>query len=129
MQEFNTQLKALMKTYSKDEIFYNIPDDGEIFYSLPVGDEPFYAEPGSNGNDTFKKFLNRKLNSCFYNIIEEPEQNLFPNSQKNIIEFLIECLNVCKNNKLFITTHSPYVLETINNCMYAAALQKKRISI
>ncbi len=125
IQEFNTQLKALMKKYSNDVPYYNSPADGEIFFSLPVGDEPFFAEPGLHSNDTFTKFMNRKLNSCFYNIIEEPEQNLFPNSQKNIIEFLIECLNVCENNKLLITTHSPYVLETINNCIYADTLQKK----
>lgn len=64
-------------------------------------------------------------NSCFINIVEEPEQNLFPTSQKNNIEFLIAAANLNPNNKLVITTHSPYILESINNSIYAAMLQKK----
>ena len=127
IKEFNSQLKFLMTSYSEKTIepFASIPKDEEIFVSIPVGDEPFYNEPKTVDNDTFKDFLNRKLNSCFYNIVEEPEQNLFPNSQKNITQYLIECLNITKRNRLIITTHSPYILETINNCIYACTLQKK----
>ncbi|MGF7109391.1 hypothetical protein [Treponema pedis] len=61
--------------------------------------------------------------SYFFNIVEEPEQNLFPNSQKNVIEHLLKCLNKNKYNRLLITTHSPYILETINNVIYADKLK------
>ena len=66
----------------------------------------------------------KAFNSCFINIVEEPEQNLFPNSQKSIIQFLLTSLNEDLENRLILTTHSPYILETINNSIYAAALQK-----
>lgn len=75
----------------------------------------------------FEKDADKKkaFNSCFINIVEEPEQNLFPNSQKNIIQYLLTSLNGDLQNKLVITTHSPYILETINNSIYAATLQQK----
>lgn len=55
-------------------------------------------------------------------IIEEPEQNLFPNTQKDLIyEMLYTITNSVGNepNTLSITTHSPYVLYALNNCMLA----------
>lgn len=80
-----------------------------------------------NEQKEFEKVLdkNRAFNSFFINVVEEPEQNLFPNSQKNIIQFLLSSLNENIRNKLIITTHSPYILETINNSIYAATLQKE----
>ena len=70
-----------------------------------------------NEQKEFEKVLdkNKAFNSYFVNIVEEPEQNLFPNSQKNIIQFLLSSLNEDGQNKLILTTHSPYILETINN--------------
>lgn len=51
--------------------------------------------------------------SCFINIVEEPEQNLFPSSQKEIIFNLIKAKNNTENNQLIITTHSPYIVNFI----------------
>lgn len=129
-KDYSEIMKEKMNEYSKKtlEPFFNIPENDESFYNMPVGDEPFYCEPKTKDGDTFQKFLNRTLNSRFCNIVEEPELNLFPDSQKNITSFLIECLNGNKNNNLIITTHSPYILETINNSIYAALLQKKGIA-
>lgn len=50
-------------------------------------------------------------------IIEEPESHLFPESQKYITE-LIALVSNCKHSVL-LTTHSPYVLGTLNNLLYA----------
>ena len=52
-----------------------------------------------------------------YFIIEEPESHLFPEAQKLIIEFITMVKN--QNNLVVITTHSPYVLGSINNLLYA----------
>ena len=38
---------------------------------------------------------------------------------------MLSSLNENIQNKLIITTHSPYILETINSSIYAATLQKK----
>ncbi len=50
-------------------------------------------------------------------IIEEPESHLFPETQKAVVELV----SLVKNgsNRALITTHSPYVLGSINNLLYA----------
>ena len=58
------------------------------------------------------------INSCFIEIVEEPEQNLFPISQVEVIKNLIIDTNG-KNDKLVITTHSPYILSQLNNYIFA----------
>ncbi|CAA6819849.1 MAG: Unknown protein [uncultured Sulfurovum sp.] len=50
-------------------------------------------------------------------IIEEPEQNLFPKAQTETIKYIIE--QVSSENELFLMTHSPYVLSTLNILMMA----------
>lgn len=48
--------------------------------------------------------------TAFINIVEEPEQNLFPVSQRNMLYSLLEFNNYSAENKLVITTHSPYII-------------------
>lgn len=50
----------------------------------------------------------------FINIVEEPEQNLFPGSQWEILKELLNLNNINKNNKLVITTHSPYIVNYLS---------------
>ena len=54
-------------------------------------------------------------------IIEEPELNLFPKAQKKLMEFFVENI---KNNahSFLLPTHSPYILSSIENLMYAYKL-------
>lgn len=51
-------------------------------------------------------------------VIEEPEAHLFPKTQKDILN-LIVLLSNTSDNKIFITTHSPYILTSLNNNIYA----------
>jgi len=46
--------------------------------------------------------------------IEEPEAHLFPSAQKEIVNILSRIYNTT-NSSYFITTHSPYILSSINN--------------
>lgn len=48
--------------------------------------------------------------SSFVNVVEEMEQNLYPNSQNKILYYLISQCNQLDSNKLFLTTHSPYLI-------------------
>ena len=59
-----------------------------------------------------------------YFIIEEPESHLFPEAQKAITELI----SIAKNdkNKVLITTHSPYILGSINNLLYAEKIGKSK---
>lgn len=49
-------------------------------------------------------------------IIEEPEQNLFPETQEKLLYYFLSLIDK-KRDKLVITTHSPYILYALNNCM------------
>ena len=53
-------------------------------------------------------------------IIEEPESHLFPESQKYITELIVLVKNC--GHSVVLTTHSPYVLGTLNNLLYAKTL-------
>jgi len=65
------------------------------------------------------------LNTCFINIVEEPEQNLFPNSQQEILHSLLAFNNMNPDNKLIMTTHSPYLLVYLTLCVEAHGLKQK----
>ena len=47
-------------------------------------------------------------------ILEEPEQNLFPNTQCDLIDFILASINHGKDHRMLMTTHSPYVLSYLN---------------
>jgi len=47
-------------------------------------------------------------------IIEEPEQNLFPFTQVELLEYLINLCNKNREHAFTITTHSPFILNYIN---------------
>ncbi|MGK7944356.1 MAG: AAA family ATPase [Microcystaceae cyanobacterium] len=72
--------------------------------------------------------ISKLTNHIFF--IEEPEAHLFPKSQKIIIDLIAFIFNVTdKNNRFFITTHTPYVLTAFNNLIQAGntlkAIQKR----
>ena len=55
-------------------------------------------------------------------ILEEPEAHLYPDAQKKITELL--ALFLSNKNSILITTHSPYILGTVNNLIYAKKLSR-----
>jgi predicted ATPase len=58
--------------------------------------------------------LSSKFNkTAFVNIVEEPEQNLFPASQWSMLQSLLQ-FNKNKTNRLVITTHSPYIINYLS---------------
>lgn len=56
----------------------------------------------------------------FINIVEEPEQNLYPETQYRIMQFLLQKVNAQNGNKLLVSTHSPFVV----NSMVTASMAK-----
>ncbi len=70
--------------------------------------------------------LSSKFNkSAFINIIEEPEQNLFPDSQWKMLLSLLELNNLNEINKLIMTTHSPYLINNFSVIVKANQLKSK----
>jgi predicted ATPase len=72
-----------------------------------------------------KKINEKYVCKYFVNIVEEPEQNLFPTSQKQILYSLLGFNNVKVENKLIMTTHSPYLLVYLTLCVEANRLIQK----
>ncbi|NDV65051.1 AAA family ATPase [Bacteroides sp. 224] len=70
--------------------------------------------------------LGKRFNkTAFINIVEEPEQNLFPTSQWEMLQSLLSFSNEEKGNKLIVTTHSPYLINYLTLAVKAAILNKK----
>lgn len=68
------------------------------------------------------------INKNFFNsyVIEEPEQNLFPENQLAILRYLIEkTKQIDYQSCHIITTHSPYLLSGINISLLAGLISEK----
>ena len=59
-------------------------------------------------------FLQGKVYSHTQFVIEEPEQNLFPQEQYKLMEHLASIINHGKQHRLTVTTHSPYIINFLN---------------
>ena len=64
--------------------------------------------------------------------IEEPEQNLYPESQKLVVMSLVRSLkkaleNGSEQSMIVVTTHSPYVISVVNVLLAAAIIEEKKL--
>lgn len=58
-----------------------------------------------------------------YMVIEEPEAHLYPTAQFDMVSLIALLLNKSDNN-ITITTHSPYILSSLNVFLYASKTAK-----
>lgn len=84
------------------------------------------------GNTVSKENLETRVakNLLTYNaaalFVEEPEQNLYPSSQSELIYSMVKAINRAQkksaggHSMLSVTTHSPYLLSTLNVIMAAS---------
>ena len=78
----------------------------------------------SNPKDEFESALSRaidlrkRISKAHFSdiVIEEPELNLFPETQCSMIRVILEIVSRERDN-FIITTHSPYILYALNNYM------------
>lgn len=76
-------------------------------------------------SDSIKDMMIRQLSSAnrydrFINIVEEPELNLFPKSQMEVLRSLVAINSSSEQNMLVLTTHSPYSLAILNMLIMGA---------
>lgn len=69
-----------------------------------------------------KKINEKYVCKYFVNIVEEPEQNLFPTSQRLLLNSLLKFNN--GNNMLIMTTHSPYLINYLTLAVKADMVKK-----
>ena len=60
-------------------------------------------------------------------IVEEPEAHLFPIAQKEVISLISLMVNTTQSN-VIITTHSPYILTSMNLLLYSDKVEKSQRS-
>ena len=70
-----------------------------------------------------KKINEKYVSKYFVNIVEEPEQNLFPSSQMQLLNSLLAFNN--GNNILIMTTHSPYLINYLTLAIKAEMVKSK----
>lgn len=73
----------------------------------------------------YKGIREKYINKCLLNIVEEPEQNLYPSSQRKIFNTLLEYNNLNKHDKLVVTTHSPYLINYLTHSIKAHTVLAK----
>ncbi|HQE33060.1 MAG TPA: AAA family ATPase, partial [Flavobacterium alvei] len=79
--------------------------------------DPFY-------NDSFGKRKNKGYDILF---IEEPEAHLHPEVQVKLIEIFAKLTGL--NLKIFITSHSNYMFNKINNILIKKEIEKEKVMV
>ncbi len=74
-----------------------------------------------------KKIQHKFINQCLISIVEEPELNLHPDSQKTMLYKLLAFATGPRRtkNKLILTTHSPYIINYLTLAVKAHQLKNK----
>lgn len=70
--------------------------------------------------DKFQCFLKNNSTKLY---IEEPELNLFPSIQRKVIYFLLKSIKNRPDDSIILTTHSPYILYALNNCLMGGIIK------
>ena len=84
--------------------------------------------------ESLRQLSARYKPACLINIVEEPEQNLFPGSQRILLNSLLEFTNNNEGNKLIITTHSPYLINFLSiaiqgSVLYESIKESKEVTV
>jgi predicted ATPase len=127
-KEFASKFEVARKktnffNYTDFKIEYNF-ENGENF--LSVNNTKLLLSQASTGIQSLVPLLlvfdntvsEYGLDTSKLFVIEEPELNLFPIKQKKLIDYLISRVQNI-SHKIVITTHSPYILSSLDTLMLA----------
>lgn len=98
--------------------------NGRDFIKIPEREEPLMLLETASGIQSVTpllvllEHLSRNTEQAQSFIIEEPELNLYPTAQRDLVYWLLDKCTQGEND-LTITTHSPYVLSALNLALYA----------
>lgn len=104
------------------------PDNISVNHSIRMNEEisRVMLTPNLSEEEKAKKakeIETRFMNKAFINIVEEPEQNLFPESQWALLKKLLEFNNLNHGSSLILTTHSPYLINYVSIAIQAEFLK------
>lgn len=109
--------------YEKEE--FQTPEGLQRLFSMMLPESS--DSQGVKMNKSFNQFLQCYINTNYSSLyIEEPELSLFPLTQCSLLYHILNAIqSAYRDHKLFITTHSPYILYALNNCMMAWLVREK----
>ena len=111
--EIEKLVDSLVDFYAKNigEAFVKNPKYGTI--NQETGLEKEYIPNPEMNQWLIRRFLNiSRIHHCEI-FLEEPEENLFPPTQQILMKSLLRFVSSEKGNTLFISTHSPYILDIL----------------
>ena len=127
--DFTNKMIAIANRINDGENISNLKKDSNILISLFKLLECYDVKPINKLSDLSPKDLSHNIYNAVHIMeqlfnyhytqlfIEEPEQNLFPDTQQEFIYWLLGIMQNDKKHAAIITTHSPYILFAINNCI------------
>jgi hypothetical protein len=136
LSRFNVSLsEKLTDILHVKNIKINPIDENDVMFELSNGMVvPSLFSSSGQQELVYLLLLMEKLPEISFNygrmlslFIEEPSAHLFPEEQKNLIECIVTLFQQEKEleTRFFITTHSPYVLNVVNNMLKKDRLIKK----
>lgn len=111
--EIEKLVNSLVEYYGKNigETFIKNPKYGTI--NQETGLEKEFIPNPEMAQWLRIKFLNLSRTHHCEVFLEEPEENLFPPTQQILMKSLLNFVKLEKGNTLFISTHSPYILDVL----------------
>lgn len=105
----------------------NKKDVTEVLKMLSNIDSTDESKSRSIDLEAFARVYNYMNTQLF---IEEPEQNLFPESQQTLVEYLVRSINRASQatgseSSVTLTTHSPYIITAFNVLLKAYKAKEK----
>ncbi|MCL2497623.1 MAG: ATP-binding protein [Symbiobacteriaceae bacterium] len=116
------ELRSLLNFIIKGE--YKVTQ-GEEYITIRDGSDVPLAFTSSGQQEllwisNILQYLTFTHSKCFI-IIEEPEAHLFSKGQSDLVSALAMFINIT-GSQLFLTTHSPYIMISLSNLLFAGTL-------
>jgi putative uncharacterized protein GK3268 len=151
-KRFGTQLEDIVEQYTKMEgrnirrhdvqlaidtirkilkaSYINEQDTEKLYYDNENWVKLMYASSGQQESLWILLLIFQRLllQQKTFLIVEEPEAHLFPIAQRNMME-MVGLLMYATGSEVFITTHSPYVLNSLNVLAYSGKIEGKDANI
>jgi AAA15 family ATPase/GTPase len=110
--------------FNLDKLHFPAEGGPHFFYIAPSNVLHIFRSQGEF--DRYSSMKSRMLEVQHTKLyVEEPEQNIFPETQRDLLYYFIETVKTRDAHALFITTHSPYILSALNNCLVGYMVQEK----
>ena len=135
VKDYTKTVKGQINNVSLDTAYRLIKDIFKADYTSEMDGEKIYFDErhwvklmyGSSGQQevlwilmlAFIIILEKKKS---FVIIEEPEAHLFPIAQKNVVSLISLMVN-STDSRAIITTHSPYILTSLNILLYSDKIE------